>query len=114
MHFVATEGFTKIVPPFLPSPMQLVYISGACEILGGIGLLIPRTRKLAAVGLISLLLAVFPANVYHAIANVQVGGFLNSRIYQWSRLPLQAVFIWTVFWASQDKRSKSNEVELSV
>ncbi len=65
MHFVDPEFFLKIVPPYLPFHLALVYLSGVAEIILGIALLIPRTRQLAAWGVIVLLIAVFPANVYH-------------------------------------------------
>ncbi|MCR9145205.1 MAG: DoxX family protein [bacterium] len=65
MHFVNPEFFLKIVPPYLPFPLALVYLSGVAEIVLAIGLVIPRFRRLAAWGVILLLIAVFPANVYH-------------------------------------------------
>jgi uncharacterized membrane protein len=64
LHFVAPATYLHIMPPYLPAPLALVYLSGAAEIAGGVGLLIPATRQLAGWGLILLLLAVFPANVY--------------------------------------------------
>ena len=63
-HFVAPEFFIKIIPPGLPWRMAAVYISGAFELLGAAGLLHPRTRPAAGVGLLLLTLAVTPANVY--------------------------------------------------
>ena len=74
-HFRTPEPFVKIVPPYLPSPYVLVYVSGIFEILGGLGLLLPATRLIAGWGLIALLLAVFPANIYMATAGVKIGGF---------------------------------------
>lgn len=65
MHFVNPGFFLKIVPPYLPFHLALVYISGVAEIILGVALLIPRTRQLAAWGVIALLIAVFPANIYH-------------------------------------------------
>ena len=67
MHFVAPQGFIRIVPKFLPAPAELVLISGAFEILGGVGLLVPRTQRWAAWGLVALYGAVFPANVNMAV-----------------------------------------------
>ena len=64
LHFVRPEPFRKIVPPSFPSPALLVAISGAAELVLGVMLLIPRTRRLAGWGLIALLIAVFPANIY--------------------------------------------------
>lgn len=65
MHFVNPDFFLKIVPPYLPFHLALVYLSGVAEIILGIALLIPCTRRLAAWGVIALLIAVFPANIYH-------------------------------------------------
>jgi uncharacterized membrane protein len=64
MHFVAPSAYVKIMPPALPAKELLVAISGAAEIAGGIGLLVPALRFSAAMGLIALLVAVFPANIY--------------------------------------------------
>ncbi len=63
-HFASTDFFAKIVPPSLPRPRELVWLSGAIEIALGVMLLVPRTSRLAAWGLIALLIAVFPANIY--------------------------------------------------
>jgi uncharacterized membrane protein len=63
-HFASTDTFTKIVPPYLPYPRELVLLSGAFEITLGLLLLVPRTTRLAAWGLVALLIAVFPANLY--------------------------------------------------
>ena len=68
MHFVKPKPFVAIVPPFLPNALALVYLSGAAEILGGIGVLVPGLRVWAGWGLIALLVAVFPANIYMALA----------------------------------------------
>src|ERR1700722_18100967 len=65
-HFRSTDFYERIIPPGFPSPHRLVIISGLCEIAGGIGLLIPRLRRAAGIGLIALLHAVFPANLYMA------------------------------------------------
>jgi uncharacterized membrane protein len=64
MHFVNPELFLKIMPPYLPLHRELVLVSGVCEILLGVLLLIPKCSHLAAWGIIALLIAVFPANVY--------------------------------------------------
>jgi uncharacterized membrane protein len=64
MHFVTPVPYRQIIPPGFPSPALLVVISGICEIAGGAGLLVPRLRRAAAIGLILLLIAVYPANIY--------------------------------------------------
>ncbi len=100
LHFVATELFARIVPPFFPYKIEIVYLSGVFEILGGIALLTLRLRRLSAIFLILLLVAVFPANIYMAIYNVKVGGYMDLPIYQWIRLPFQFVLIWLVWWSA--------------
>lgn len=102
-HFLVPEAFAQIVPPMLPYPLAFAYLSGVAEIALGVGLLIPRTRKLAAWGVIALLIAVFPANVYMAVSDVTVTGVFGrtldpSPTVRWGRLPLQAVLIGWAWW----------------
>ena len=95
-HFFAPRFYLPIMPPFLPWPLALIFISGVAEILGGIGVLMPSTRKLAGWGLIALLVAVFPANIYAAMHGL-------GSIPPWillARLPFQIVFIAWVYWSS--------------
>ena len=94
MHFVATAAFMKIVPPLLPDPRLLVQVSGAFEMLGGVGLLVPSTRRFAAWGLVALLIAVLPANIYMAIDHA---AWPRIPVWVlWARVPVQAPLIW---WA---------------
>jgi uncharacterized membrane protein len=102
LHFVRTGFFTQIVPPYLPWPLALVYISGFFEILGGCGILIPRLRRAAGWGLIALLVAVFPANIHMAVYDVHVDGKAIAPAVLWGRLPFQFVFIAWVWWCMQD------------
>ncbi len=98
-HFTTPDPYVRIVPSALPSPLALVYISGAFEVLGGIGLLVPRTRKAAAWGLILLYIAVFPANINMAVNEIQMepGGGIPVWT-MWARLPFQLVFIAWAYW----------------
>ena len=98
-HFLKPLEYAKIVPPQLPNPIELVYISGFFEILGGIGLLIPFISVAAAWGLIILFIAVFPANIYLAAhSDIVIEGIPHSPIMYWVRLPLQAVLIAWAWW----------------
>ncbi len=97
-HFLKPDHFVRIVPPQLPWPLGLVYLSGFLELAGGVGLLVPGTRRIAAYGLAALLIAVFPANLYMAAGGVKFGGFLDTPLYHWIRLPFQAVLIAWVLW----------------
>jgi uncharacterized membrane protein len=98
LHFVKPEPFVKIVPPYLPYPLALVYISGFFEILGGVGLLIAPVSQAAAWGLIALFIAVFPANINMAVNQIQLNGIPDSPFLYWARLPLQAVLIAWAWW----------------
>jgi uncharacterized membrane protein len=93
LHFVAPKGYIRIVPNWLPAPRALVIVSGAFEILGGLGLLLSATRAWAAWGLIALLVAVFPANVNMAVNRIGFGRKPTPQWLLWARLPLQAVLI---------------------
>ncbi len=91
--------FEAIVPPALPAPGVLVAVSGAAEVLGGVGLLVPGVRAAAGVGLILLLAAVFPANVFMA-RHADRFRRIAPRWALWARLPLQPVLMAAVAWAS--------------
>lgn len=95
MHFVNHAFFLKIVPPYLPLHRELVLVSGVCEILLGVLLLIPRCSHLAAWGIIALLIAVFPANVY-LYQHQEI--LPASPLIHVLRLPLQGVFILWAYW----------------
>ncbi len=95
LHFVATPVYLRIMPPYLPSARLLVLVSGACELLGGVGLLFPATQKFAALGLVALLIAVMPANVQMALDHATKWRNIPEWLL-WARLPLQIPLIW---WA---------------
>ena len=106
LHFVTPRFFDQIVPPGLPlSPRAATLISGAAEALGGLGLLHPRTRPAARWGLIALLVAVFPANVYMAQHPERFG---LPAWALWARLPLQPLLIWLVWRAGRNARRNSH------
>ena len=93
-HFWHPEFYLKMMPPALPWPSALQLLAGAAEVLLGLGLIPARTRQLAAWGLIALLIAVFPANIYLAMHPELMPG--TSPAMQWIRLPFQFLFLW---WA---------------
>jgi uncharacterized membrane protein len=102
-HFVMPETFMKLMPPFIPMPLAMVYLSGIFEILGGLGLIVSKTKNAAGYGLMLLLLAVYPANIYVAWENIQLGGFLSNAFYQWFRVILQIPLIYWVWWTVKGK-----------
>jgi uncharacterized membrane protein len=97
-HFLKTSEYERIVPPILGHAGLLVYISGICEILGGVGVMMHRTRRPAGAGLIALLIAVFPANIYMAMHPEMFAGIASPAAMLW-RLPLQFVLIAWVLWS---------------
>lgn len=100
-HFLDPEYFLNIMPPFLPYHLELVYISGFFEILFGILLMFQNTRAFAGKGLIILLIAVFPANIYLAQTNGAALGI--SPLIAWGRLPFQFVFIGLAYWHTKEQ-----------
>ncbi|MEO7092863.1 MAG: SDR family NAD(P)-dependent oxidoreductase [Polyangiales bacterium] len=107
-HFTSPAGFVKIVPAWLPSAYALVLVSGAAEIAGGLGLLLPSTRRLAGLGLIALYLAVFPANINMATHAIQpIGTTLPTWVF-YARLPLQLVLIAWAWWVSRGGATRSS------
>jgi uncharacterized membrane protein len=99
LHFTHTRAYMAIMPPYVPRHRESVLVSGAAEIAGGVGVLVPATRPLARWWLLALLAAVFPANVHMA---------LNPQRYKrippwalWLRLPFQAVFGRAVWRATE-------------
>ena len=105
-HFIMPRFYRRIVPPGFGDPATMVALSGVAEIAGGAGLLIPRWRRLAGWGLIALLIAVFPANVYMAVSPGR-GGTHLPRWVLWGRLPFQAVFMAWVWFAAMGPRRRS-------
>ncbi|RZK36706.1 MAG: hypothetical protein EOO57_06715, partial [Hymenobacter sp.] len=90
LHFLTPGAYLRVMPPGLPAPALLVAASGAAEILGGLGLLLPATRRAATWGLLALLAAVFPANVYM----LQIHEQLHLPAWAlWLRLPLQPLLM---------------------
>ncbi|HMI84662.1 MAG TPA: hypothetical protein VK550_11260 [Polyangiaceae bacterium] len=109
LHFVRADLFVQIVPPGLPWPHGLVWLSGVFEISLGLALIPERTRRLAGWGLVALYLAVFPANIYMAVANVEIRGLPPSLsqptpLARWGRLPFQLVLIAWALWVSGTQR----------
>ena len=99
-HFRSTALYASIVPPYLPFPLALVYVSGLAEIAGGVGVAVPRTRRAAGWGLLALLLAVFPANIYMATDNIVPANTQIPSTLLWARLPLQFVLMFWVWSAT--------------
>jgi uncharacterized membrane protein len=103
LHFLLTRTYTGIMPDYLPAHRELVLISGAAEIAGGIGILIPQTKRPAAWGIIPLLIAVMPANIWMAQHPER---YPNIPLWAiWLRLPLQLPLI---YWAWRYTRRRTH------
>ncbi len=103
-HFINPAPYLGMMPDALPAHEALVYISGIFEMLGGLGLILPATRKLAAWGLVALLIAVFPANINMAVNHLPLGTDTIPTWALWARLPLQLVLIAWAYWFTRDDR----------
>lgn len=100
-HFMFPEGMAMMIPPFIPFRLPLVYITGLLEIAAGIGLLLPKFRKITAILLIAFFVIITPANIYAAMhhINLQTAAYDgNGPAYLWFRIPLQLFFIAWVWY----------------
>ena len=102
--FVSTDFYVRIMPPYLPWHLPLVYGSGVCEFALGVMLLIRRVERFAAWGMIALIVAVTPANVHMALNAELYPAFSPTAL--WVRLPLQLVLIaWAYWYARPDTQT---------
>jgi uncharacterized membrane protein len=110
-HFINTGFYLKIMPPFLPWHLGLVHLSGVFEIVLGALLLIPKLTRVAAWGLIALLLAVFPANIHMAVNHALYPEY--SATVLWLRLPLQFVLIAWAYWYTLPDVQRGRDKEVA-
>src|SRR6185295_11499774 len=105
VHFANPGFYLPMMPPYLPHHLELVYLSGLAEIVLGVAVLVPQTRRLAAWGIILLLIAVFPANLHIAMNDVPLAGAEHGAgEWNWVRLPLQAMLIgWAWSYTHADE-----------
>ena len=102
-HFTKMRhDFARMMPKAIPNPMAMVYFTGVCEILGAIGVLVPRMRSLAGLCLCVFLLCVLPANIKEASERLTIGG--RAATERWLRVPMQVLFLVLVFWSAQPWR----------
>lgn len=100
LHLRSPAAFLPIVPDWVPAPRETVIATGIAEILGALGLLAPRLRKAAGIGLALYALCVFPANLKHAFEGVVLPELPSSWWYHGPRLAFQPVLIWAALYAS--------------
>ena len=102
-HFTDTSFFFKIMPPSFPLHKESVYVSGVLEILFGSGIIIKKTRFYASWGIIFLLIAVYPANIYLAYSeDAQQAIGVSSFSASWVRLPIQFILIALAYFSSKN------------
>ena len=102
-HFLLTDSFLRIVPPYIPFPLAAVYVSGVLELIGALAILMPRTRALGGIGLIVLTVLVTPANFYmwrHPELFPDISEFLLG-----ARLPAQVLLVACIWWATRIERN---------
>ena len=104
-HLMNPDFYVRIMPPSLPNPEWLNVLSGLAEIILGVFVLEPKVRVYAAWGIIALLIAVFPANVYVAVENLGTGGpGTGNAVFNYVRLPFQALFaVWAWWYTRPDQ-----------
>jgi uncharacterized membrane protein len=101
-HFVHTDFYVSIMPPYLPWHAALVYVSGVFEVALGVMLLFRRVERLAAWGMVALIVAVTPANVQMAIHPELYADYSPTAL--WTRLALQGVLIAWAYWYTRPSR----------
>jgi uncharacterized membrane protein len=99
VHLRSAPGFLAIMPAWVPFPLEVVLFTGVCEILGGVGLLIPRLRWISGVMLALYAICVYPANLHHAFGHAEVSSLPSSWWYHGPRLAFQPVFVWWALFA---------------
>ncbi len=104
LHFANAPFYVAMMPPYIPFPELMVQLSGVAELVLGVAVIAPKTSRLGAMGLIALLIAVFPANLNMALHSEQFPDFSPMMLYV--RLPFQAVFIaWAWVYARRGAES---------
>ena len=104
VHLRSPEAFLPIMPDWVPFPLETVLLTGIAELAGAAGLMIPRLRNAAGIGLALYALCVFPANIKHAIDGVVLGGTRLGWGYHAPRLLLQPVLIWWALFVGEVTR----------
>lgn len=97
-HFTSTEAMVAMMPDLLPAKRELVHFTGICELAAAVGLIWSKTARLASVLLIVFFVLVLPANIAGSLKSVNFGGMEYGPWYLLFRVPLQAFFIWWVWW----------------
>jgi uncharacterized membrane protein len=110
-HFVAVEMLARFIPPWLPAPVALVWISGAVEVAGGAGLLVAGFRRGAAWMLSLMLVSFLPANIFMATHPLEAGVGGLPVLVLWTRIALLPVMVGGLFWAAGVRRGPGTSVD---
>lgn len=100
-HFISTEEMAMMLPAFVPYRVELIYLTGVLELLGAVGVWVPRLTRPTGFFLIMMLLGLLPANVYSAINRVDFGGHGAGPAYLLVRVPFQLFAIWWTYFATE-------------
>ncbi len=101
-HFTSIrEVLVRMVPPWMPAPRMVIFVTGLLEILGAIGLLVPRFQRSAGIALVLFFIAVLPANIYAAQSGMLLGGQPATPV--WIRVPIQLLFIALAWWSTKPR-----------
>lgn len=102
-HFIRSEEMAKMLPPAVPYRVELIYLTGIFELLGAIGVWIPRLARLTGLLLIIMLIGILPANIYSAMERVDFGGHQAGPLYLLVRVPFQLFVIGWTYYATEQK-----------
>ena len=102
LHIALPAPFLSITPHWVPWPATVIFITGVCEIAGSIGLFVPRFQKAAGLALACYAVAVFPANINHAMQDMSLASPVLGLWYHIPRLALQPILVWAALYATND------------
>lgn len=101
LHVVAPAPFLGITPTWVPFAPAVILLTGLAEIAGAVGLMFPRLRRAAGVGLALYAVCVLPANIQHAIDDLGLADPVLGWAYHGPRLAFQPVIVWWALWVGQ-------------
>ena len=102
-HFISSEAMAAMLPPAVPYRVELIYLTGIFELLGAIGVWMPRLTRLTGLLLIIMLAGILPANIYSAFQRVDFGGHSAGPLYLLVRVPFQLFVIGWTYFATEQK-----------
>ena len=106
-HFALAEPMARMLPPWVPGRMPLVYLTGVIELAAALAVLHRRLRRLVGWGLIVMLILFLPVNVYAALQRIPLGGHEGGPLYLLVRVPMQALLIAWIWWFAEAKKLPS-------